>query len=81
MSSPYVGVLGLSDDDDQLVNVVAATRVGSTEQVVTDEPSRARYQDHKHDQSDLMLQTDAQAAAWAGYVLHFDRLPESGLPS
>lgn len=81
MSSPYVGVPGLSDDDDQLVNVVAATRVGSTEQVVTDEPSRARYQDHKHDQSDLMLQTDAQAAAWAGYVLHFDRLPESGLPS
>lgn len=73
---PYVGVPGLSDDDDQLVNIVSATRTGGIEQVVTDEASRARYLDHKHEQSDLVLQTDTAAAAWAGYVLHFDRLPE-----
>jgi hypothetical protein len=72
----YVDVPGLSDDNEQLVNVVSATRVGGAEQVATDEASRARYLDHKHEESDLLLQTDATVRDWAGYVLHADHLPE-----
>jgi hypothetical protein len=73
---PYVGVPGLSDDDEQLVNIVSAIRVGGTEQVVTDAASRARYLDHKHEQTDMLLEDDPVVKDWAGYILHFDRLPE-----
>lgn len=73
---PYVGIPGLSDDDDQLVNVISATRSGGVEQVVTDEPSRARYLDHKWEETGLLLQDDGTVRSWAGFVLHFDHLPE-----
>ena len=73
---PYVGVPGLSDDDEQLVNIVSATRNGGVEQVVEDTPSTVRYLDHRHEETGLLLQTDSAVADWAGFVLHFDHLPE-----
>jgi len=74
---PYVGIPGMSDDDQQLVNVVSATRTGGVEQVAADAASRARYLDHKHEEIDMFLQTDATVLDWAGFILHFDRLPEN----
>jgi hypothetical protein len=73
---PYVDVPGLSDDNEQLVNVISATRTGGVEQVVEDAASRARYLDAKHEETDMFLQTDATVRDWAGYILHFDHLPE-----
>jgi hypothetical protein len=73
---PYVGVPGLSDDDEQTVNLISATRTGGAEQVVEDAASRARYLDHKHEQTDMKLQADSNVRDWAGYILHFDHLPE-----
>lgn len=73
---PYVGVPGLSDDNEQLVNIISATRTGGAEQVVQDTASRTRYLDHKHEETGLLLQTDGEVLSWANYVLHFDHLPE-----
>jgi hypothetical protein len=73
---PYVGPPGMSYDRTALINLVRATRVGGTEQVAQDAASRDRYRDHPHEEMALMLETDAEALSWAGYVLHQDRLPE-----
>jgi hypothetical protein len=73
---PYVGVPGLSKDTEQLVNLISATRNGGAEQVAEDTTSTQRYLDHKWEETGLLLQTDADVASWAGYVLHFDHLPE-----
>jgi hypothetical protein len=73
---PYVGRPGVSYDKQQLINTVRATRVGGTEQVVSDAASVARYREHAHEESSLLLTTDTDARSWAAYVVRQDKTPE-----
>lgn len=64
----YVG-LALAHDDDQIANLVRIARVGGTEQVAEDVPSQVRYLTKTFLRSDLIHETDADSAEYAGYVL------------
>jgi len=69
--------VSLSYDDAQLVNRVRATRAGGAEQVAEDLVSVGEYLDHTFPTpSDLLLQTDAEALAWAQWVLYTSKDPE-----
>lgn len=48
-------------DDKLIVNTAGVTRTGGTKQSYTDADSVAKYFPHALDQTDLMLETDAQA--------------------
>lgn len=63
-------------DDTQLVNLVTAARVGGAVQTAQDTASQAVYLTRTLDRSDLLLQTDSEAAAWAGYLLYQSKDPE-----
>ncbi|MFE6305042.1 hypothetical protein [Nocardiopsis sp. NPDC057823] len=67
----------LTTDDDQLINIVAATREGegTTPQVARDEQSVAQYQPRTYEAT-LPVQDDETASAWAHFVLHQARDPE-----
>jgi len=56
-------------DDTQVRNVVRISRVGGTQQIASDAASQAQYLNHSWERSDLIMQTDAEAANYAGYVL------------
>jgi hypothetical protein len=72
---PYADV-GLTYDAQSITNLVSVTRAGGTPQVREDAPSRARYLTRSYTRSDLLLETDAEAASYAGFVLHQGADPE-----
>jgi hypothetical protein len=63
-------------DDTQLVNLVQVSRVGGAVQVVQDADSQAAYLIRSFNRSDLLLQTDTDVAAWAGFLLFQSKDPE-----
>lgn len=73
---PYVD-LGVSGDDSTLFNQVRATRTGGAEQTADDTSSQATYLIRTFERSDLIADSDAQAATWASYVLARAAAPES----
>ena len=77
---PYSGVVP-SYDGSLIVNIAAWSRDGGTVQVVTDEPSRALYQDKRQTRSDLMCQTDQQVANVATFYILRYRQPEDRIAS
>jgi hypothetical protein len=73
---PWVGRLGISYSKANLINLIRATRDGTTVFESSDEQSRSRYGDHSPGQFTLPLDTDAQVQAWADYVRARDSLPK-----
>lgn len=59
-----------SKRDAGLANRVSAARVGGSEQTVENTASIARYLAKSHSRTDLLMQTDAAALAWAGAILY-----------
>lgn len=78
---PYKA-LTISYDDSAFFNQVKATRAPASEvdtpveQVANDATSQALYLISTYDRTDLVMQTDAQAATWASYVLSRSSQPE-----
>ncbi len=72
----WVGDLGLSYDRSTLINVVRASRPSGTVYEIGDAVSRNRYRDKAHEQTDLVLNDDAQVQTWASYVLARDSVPK-----
>jgi hypothetical protein len=78
---PYADVT-LSTPSQTMVNTVSATRVGGTEQTVTDAVSINRYGPAAHSRQDLIMQDDTTALNWAYWTRNlyaepgrrFDRL-------
>lgn len=58
----------MSTPGDTLVNSISATRVGGTEQIVTDAASIGRYTAKSYTRSDLIMQDDATALQWANWL-------------
>lgn len=73
---PWVGKLGVSYSRTGLINLVRATRDGTTVFESSDDESRSRYGDKSPGQFTLPLETDVQVAAWADYVRARDSLPK-----
>lgn len=70
---PYAGV-GRASDDVTLANDIQATRVGGTLQEVQDAGSIATYLFARtYQRTDLILQADADALNWAGWILAISR--------
>lgn len=64
---PYIS-LGMSYDNNGLINVVRASRDGGVVYDSRDDASRDRYGEKALEKLDLILGTDLEAAAWADYV-------------
>lgn len=63
-------------DDDGLANVVRIANVGGTQQTAQDVTSQQQYLTHVHERTDLILQTDTEAANYAAFILHQSKDPE-----
>ncbi len=63
-------------DDEGLANVVRIANVGGIQQTAEDVASQREYLTHSHERTDLLLQTDAEAASYAGFILHQSKEPE-----
>lgn len=63
-------------DDDGLANQVRIANVGGTEQTAEDVGSQQEYLIHTYERTDLILQTDAEAATYAEFVLFAAMEPE-----
>jgi hypothetical protein len=72
----YVGTPGLSNDRTQMANTVRATVAGGTQQSASDAASIARNRERVADESELLLQADADALNWAKFVLGQTKDPE-----
>lgn len=72
---PYADI-GIANDDEQLANLVRIQRVGGVEQIAQDVVSQARYLVRTFERSDLLLETDAEAADYAAFVLELLKTPE-----
>lgn len=66
----------IANDDDQIANLVRIQRPGGVEQIAEDTISQARYLVRTFERSDLLLQTDAEAADYAAYVLELLKTPD-----
>lgn len=66
----------ISYDDDGLANVVRIANVGGTQQTAEDVASQREYLTHTHERTDLILQTDSEAADYAAFVLYQSKEPE-----
>ncbi len=66
----------LSYDDTGLANLVRISNVGGTQQTAEDVTSEQTYLVHTHDRTDLILETDAEAANYAAFVLYQSKDPE-----
>lgn len=64
-------------DDEHLANVVTVTRTGGTAQTVQDAASISNYLTHTLSVSDVPLDSDAQAASLAGWLLYQMKEPET----
>ena len=63
-------------DDDGLANVVRIANVGGNQQVAEDVGSQRDYLIHTYERTDLILQTDTEAATYAAFVLFAASEPE-----
>lgn len=63
----------VANDDTQVRNIIRISRVGGTVQAVQDAGSIAEYQRKTWGRSDLIMQTDTEAADYAAYVLSFSK--------
>lgn len=63
-------------DDTMIFNQVRITRVGGTAQTAEDATSQLQYLIHTFDRSDLLMETDAVALAYAQHVLFMSKDPE-----
>lgn len=63
-------------DDTGLANVVRITAVDGTEQTVEDATSETAYLVHTYTRSGLIMQTDAEALSYAGFVKYMAKDPE-----
>jgi hypothetical protein len=63
-------------DDDALANLVRIANVGGTQQTAEDVASQREYLTHGHERTDLLLQTNAEAADYAAFILHQSKEPE-----
>lgn len=63
-------------DDDGLANVVRIANVGGVQQTAEDVASQREYLTHGHERTDLLMQTDAEAADYAAFILHQSKEPE-----
>lgn len=61
------------NDDAQVRNIIRISRVGGTVQEVQDAASIAEYQRKTWGRSDLIMQTNGEAADYAAYVLSFSK--------
>lgn len=68
--------IGVANDSVQVRNIIRISRVGGTLQVAEDTTSQSTYQRKTWGRSDLLMQTDAEAADYAAYVLSFSRRAE-----
>lgn len=68
--------LGVSTDDGQLVNKVSVGRAGGEVQVVENLNSQARFLMRTFNREDLLLRTDAEALAYAKWILALSYKPE-----
>lgn len=68
--------LNIANDDATLFNQVRVTIAGGTEQTANDASSQATYLIRTFERSDLILQTDAAALAYARYILARTSEPE-----
>lgn len=73
---PGVSELPIATDDAQLYNEVLITRVGGQEQRAADPGSMEELLPRTFERSDLLMQTDEEAAAYAAWVLHVSAEPE-----
>jgi hypothetical protein len=62
-------------------NAVYATRVGGVQQVARAEDSITRYGLHSYKRTDLGLQNDGQAGAWASFLVSIQGTPRAQLDS
>lgn len=63
-------------DDQGLVNVARAAIAGGIMQSAEDVASQAQYLTHTFERSDLLLQTDTDAANYAAFILYQSKDPE-----
>jgi len=63
-------------DDTTLNNLVRVSNVGGTQQTAQDIASQQTYLVHTFDRTDLILETDTDAADYASFVLYQTREPE-----
>lgn len=68
--------LSISNDDTQLVNKVSVGRAGGVVQVVEDADSQTKFLIRTHNREDLLLETDAEALAYANWILEMSSKPE-----
>ena len=66
----------ISNDDTQVRNIIRVSRVGGTLQTTEDSASITRYQRKTWGRSDLLMETDDEAANYAGYVLALSKTSE-----
>lgn len=66
----------LMTDDATMWNEIRAQREGGVEQVASDAESQQEFQVKTYPASGLLLQTDTEVAAYAGWILYVSREPE-----
>jgi hypothetical protein len=62
-------------------NAVYASNTGGTTQVARSEPSISTYGPHNYKRTDLGMQTDGQAGAWATFLLQINGYPRPHIES
>lgn len=68
--------LGISYDWSTIANLAQVAIVGGTVQTAEDAASRSQYLTHTFNRSDLLLETDAEAADYAGWIVGQSATPE-----
>jgi hypothetical protein len=61
------------NDDTQVRNIIRISRVGGTVQTAADTASQTKYLRKTWGRTDLIMQTDSEAADYAAYVLSFSK--------
>jgi hypothetical protein len=59
-----------------LANLIRISNTGGTQQTAEDVTSEQTYLTHTHDRTDLILETDTEAADYAAFVLYQSKDPE-----
>lgn len=68
--------VGIEYDSDSIYNLLSIAREGGTAQVVEDAASRTAYLTRTYQRHDLILETDAECADYADFLLHQSADPE-----
>lgn len=72
---PFVDA-GLTYDDTTLNNLIRIARTGGAQQIAEDVTSEQTYLVHTYDRTDLILETDTEAANYASFILYQSKDPE-----